>query len=87
MTVNDLLEMLKALSPAIGNHLVVVRDGRGKLSHYSYTWVGSKCFLIDAFPEPDTNLSEHPFEPSEKGFDISDDDRCCPGPCNGDFNE
>lgn len=80
MTVNDLIKYLQAFASNAGHKQVMVRDDDGKLSTYLELWNDEDRFIIDAWPEPDTQFYEHP-------FDGSDDDRYCPGPCNGGFNE
>ena len=80
MTVNDLIKNLQAIAPIAGHKLVMVRDDHGKLSTYPILWDGDKHLIINALPEPVTQFYKHL-------FDGPDDDRYCPGPCNGDFNE
>lgn len=80
MTVNDLIKYLQAFAPSAGHKQVMVRDDHGRLSTYLVLWDGNKNVMINALPEPDTRYCDHP-------FDGPDDDRYCPGPCNGDFNE
>lgn len=80
MTVNDLIKYLQAFAPTAGNKQVIARDDNGRLSTYLELWNDEDRFIIDAWPEPDAQYYEHP-------FDGPDDDRHCPGPCNGDFNE
>jgi hypothetical protein len=80
MTVNELIKYLQVYAATVGNKQVMARDDHGKLSTYPILWNGDDYFIINALPEPDTRFYEHP-------FDGPDDDRYCPGPCNGDFNE
>lgn len=77
MLVRDLIEHLKTIPPGTP---VLAKDIFGRPSTCIVLRCGPDGLAIDAIPEPDTRFYEHP-------FDSPDDDRYCPGPCNGEFNE
>lgn len=77
MLVRDLIEHLKTIPPGTP---VLAKDIFGKPSTHIILRCVPDGLAIDAAPEPDTRYYEHP-------FDDPGDDRDCPGPCNGDFNE
>lgn len=71
MTVNDLIKYLQELAPIAGDNLVMARDDNGKLSTYPVLQNFEDRFIIDAWPEPDTQYYKNPFE-------CLADERCCP---------
>ena len=77
MLVRDLIEHLKTIPSGTP---VLAKDIFGKPSTHIILRCAPDGLAIDAIPEPDTRFYEHT-------FDGLDDDRCCPEPCNGDFNE
>ena len=77
MLVRELIEHLKQCPPGTP---VMAKDVFGKPSSYIVLYFSPDGVCIDTVPEPDTRYCDHP-------FDDPDDDRYCPGPCNGDFNE
>lgn len=80
MTVKELITYLQVVVSTAGNKPVIARDENGTFSTYIDLCNDPDRFIIDAWPEPDTQNHKQP-------FDLSDSDRCLPWLCNGDFDE
>jgi len=79
MLVRDLIEHLKKIPPGTP---VLAKDIFGKPSTYIILRCVPDGLAIDAAPEPDTDTRFY-----EHHSDGPGDDRYCPGPYNGEFNE